>query len=157
MRSAEYFGRIGLLLNEIGPKSERFEKGMVYIEGGPMPWNDGTTRGQVFGPYNNADEAHNYIAVKIERHRLTNAKYHGETGRPPHNDREYMGHPYFQYRIMPGEEYMARYFAEVNRLALAAMVELLTDDEPEIFWPANDGIDEPILDDDETTEDPNEL
>jgi hypothetical protein len=35
------------------------------------------------------------------------------------------------------------------------MVDLFTDAEPDIFWPANDGVDEPILDDDETTEDPN--
>jgi len=148
----EYLGRIGLLMNEAGPKSEAYVDGGVYIEGGPMHWNDGGVRGSVFGPYKTEDDAHNYVAVKLERHRLANAAFHGEEGRPPHNDREYMGHPMFQYRIMSGAEYFSRYYAQTINIALSGMIDMVSDSEPEIFWPNKDGTEEAILDDDEWTE-----
>ena len=149
-----------MILNEVGPKSEGFEKGQWHVEGGPMQWADGgPIRGKVFGPFKTQDEAHNYVAVKIERHRLANAKYHGEKGMPPKNDREYFGHPMFQYRLMTSEEYFSRYLLQIQQLAGQGLVELFKDDEPEIFWPAKEAetpgnIPEGgLLDDDEWTED----
>jgi len=139
MSMDQFLGQIGLLLNEIGPKSEGFERGQVYIECGPMQWSDGTVRGKVYGPYKTADECHNYVAVKRERHRLANAKFHGEEGRPPVNDREYMGHPSFQYRIMPAEEYFSRYLLQIQQLAGQGLVELFKDEAPEVFWPSKTG------------------
>lgn len=145
---AQCLGQIGMLLNEVGPRAEGYAPGTLYVECAPMVWNDGKPKSRILGPYKHADEAHNYIAIKIERHKLANAAFHGEKGRPPNNDREYFGHPEFHYRLMTAEEYFIRYTAEITRLAQQAAVELHMNHEPELFWPAQDGVDPGIEDTD---------
>ncbi len=155
-----YFKNIAELIQQVGPKTMNGAGGeSVFIECGPMQFTDGQIKGRVFGPFKAEDECHNYIAVKLERHRLENAKYHGTKGAAPCDDRTYMGHPMFQYRIMPGTEFFGRYLSQIVTVALQGIQSMYHDDEPEVFWPNKpDGEDDfgAILDEDEWSEDDGE-
>ena len=154
---ADFFLGVGENLQQIGPKADKSTKTSVFLECGPMQWASGDMKGQIYGPFKNAEEAHNYVAVKQDRNRLSNAKYHGETGSKPMDDKTYMGHPMFQYRIMGAPEYFNRYFAQIIDTCLHGMNFLTNDQEPEVFWPNK--AEEPavgLLDSDEWEEDENE-
>ena len=151
MSIARFLHQIGSLIEQVGPKAEKGDADSKFIECGPMQWADGQVRGRVYGPFRTEDEAHNYLAIKIERHRLSNASYHGEKGRAPSQDKEYFGHPMFQYRIMEGSEFYGKYLLEISNVAMQGVAELETDYEPEVFWPNGSPEDavEGLLDGDE--------
>ena len=148
--NAQFFENIGQLLEQVMPKL-RGDAGADswFMECGPMQWKGGDVKGRVYGPYRSREEAENYISVKIDRHRLKNANYHGEKGNPPEDDATYMGHPMFQYRFMTGREFFTRYYSQIIHVALQGINDLNTDAEPDIVWPNMDGVPDPILDDDE--------
>ncbi|MAG24830.1 hypothetical protein CMI47_04550 [Candidatus Pacearchaeota archaeon] len=156
MNIVQYLSQIGTLLEQIGPKSEKAGQDYVMIEGGPMQFANGSMAGRVYGPFPEEDSAHNFLAVKIERHRLSNAAYHGHEGRAPDSDKTYMGHPMFQYRIMAFAEFATRYLHQIIAVAQQAQMELVQGHDPEVYWPNRTEEDEfgGILDDDEWTGDP---
>lgn len=132
--------RIGGLLNECGPNSEKYSEEQVYIEGGPMHWHDGTLKGHIAGPFNTEEEAHAKVRSRRERHRLENAKFHGESGKPPVNERQYYGHPGFQYRIMPAKEYFTRYLFQIQNAVAQAVVNLHAPTDPTVITPSKEDV-----------------
>lgn len=151
------FKEIAEIISKVGPdldKAERYGRGAVMIETEPMVCANGLIA-RTWGPFENADVAHNYINVKRDRHRLTNAKHHGEKGGPVTDDRTLLGHPDFKYRVVGAKGYFSRYLAQIQLLCIGALVSLAMPGEKDIpFSPPSDNYGIVDADDmDETNDD----
>ena len=79
---------------------------------------------RTWGPFADKEQAHNYINVKRDRHRISNAAHHGLEGGTIENDRELVGHPAFRYRVIGVKGYFSRYLAQIQLLCTGALVNL---------------------------------
>ncbi len=149
----EQFKNIAKLISEAGPKLDaagRYGDDACMIETGVLIDVHGKPIARILGPYKNENDAHNYINVKRERHALSNAVYHGETGQAPDSDKTFMGHPEFTYRVVSADGYFAKYIAQIQMLCTTALMESFLVDDNHQPWvkPADDP--EPgILDEDD--------
>lgn len=149
--SVESFVEVARLVSEVSPKvdaAQRYDLAeSVIIETLPMIIN-GAMQAKIWGPYKDADEAHNYIRIKRDRHRLSNAKHHGDTGGDVTSDRELVGHPGFQYRVVPLTGYFAKYLGQIALVALTGLMGVATHGENAIAFATPDD-QYGILDEDE--------
>jgi hypothetical protein len=149
----EQFREIARLIGEVGPKldaADRYGDDSVMIETEPLIVQ-GKMAARIWGPFQNEEEAHNFINIKRDRHRLSNARHHGEEGGSIENDKHFMGHPQFRYRVVSSSGYFAKYLAQVMMTCCTALVGAATVGEASIpFAPPSD--DYGITDDDEGLE-----
>ena len=107
------FKEIAEIISSVGPKlgqAERYGRASVMIETEAILCQ-GQMVARTWGPFENEAMAHNYINIKRDRHRLNNAKHHGEKGGEVTDDRTLLGHPSFKYRVIGAKGYFARYLA----------------------------------------------
>lgn len=120
------FKEIAMIISTVGPdldKAEKYGRGGVMIETEAMLCG-GKMIARTWGPFADEEMAHNYINIKRDRHRLSNAKHHGENGGSIENDRELLGHPAFKYRVISCKGYFSRYLAQIQLLCTGALVNL---------------------------------
>lgn len=128
------FKEIAEIISKVGPdldRAEKYGRGAVMIETEPMLCQ-GKLIARTWGPFENVDMAHNYVNIKRDRHRLTNAKHHGEKGGSVTDDRTLLGHPEFKYRVVGAKGYFARYLAQIQLLCTGALVNLAMPGEKEM-------------------------
>lgn len=149
------FKEIAMIISQVGPdldQAEKYGRGGVMIETEAMICTGGALVARTWGPFADEAMAHNYINIKRDRHRLSNAQHHGETGSTIENDRELLGHPAFKYRVIGCKGYFARYLAQIQLLCTGALVNLAMPGEKDVpFESPSD--DYGILDEDEYLDD----
>ena len=120
------FKEIAEIITNVGPKldqAERYGRKAVMIETEAMLCQ-GKLIARTWGPFKDEAMAHNYINTKRDRHRINNAKHHGEKGGEVTDDRTLLGHPAFRYRVIGAKGYFARYLAQIQLLCTGALVNL---------------------------------
>lgn len=146
----EEFKEIASLITAVGPKLDAVAKlgsEAVMIETVPLLVQNKYVA-KIWGPFETNQEAHNYINIKMDRHRLANAHRFGKAGDGLiENDGHFMGHPDFKYRVVSAEGYFAKYLAQIMLSCCSALVGIATRHDEKMFLAP--GGEHGILDQDE--------